>query len=253
MAIAIRCPDCGKSYNLSDEQVGQRVRCRVCKSDFDVTSRVETLETVPTDAVAERRGSSSRSSFNDRPEPQVRKPSRKWAYVAGGLAAALALVFLACGGALWVVTVQARKAEQAMRAEIARARAELLADLARANDERAKAEKQRQEADVQRQLAQQQAGQLQAELNKLLAQMRQGKVNLPDLAPIKDLDDALAKLKAKDSLTKIKAMSWITEHSPYNAQQKKRVLDALRPLTMDEDPTVKASATQTQLIVEQDL
>ena len=39
------------------------------------------------------------------------------------LAVALVLVFLGCGGALWVVTVQARK-------ELARARAQLLADLA---------------------------------------------------------------------------------------------------------------------------
>src|SRR5262249_47629009 len=118
---------------------------------------------------------------------------------------------------------------------------------ARANEERDKADKQRQAAD-------QQAAQAQAEVNRLMGLMRQGKGgNLPDLSPVKDLDDALAKLKAKDSLTKMKALGWITEHSPYNAQQKKRVLDALRPLTMDDDPTVKGGAVQTQLIVEQDL
>jgi DNA-directed RNA polymerase subunit RPC12/RpoP len=245
MAIAIRCPDCGKAYNLADDQAGQRVRCRVCNSDFDVTSRVETLETVPTDAVSERRG--SRPSRHERPDPVVKKKSRKWAYVAGGLTAALVLVLLVCAGAGWVLGLR-------LRNELAQARAQFFAAQARAEEEARRAERDRELADKQRQAAEQQAAQLQVELNKLLAQMRQGKgVNLPDLAPIKDLDDALAKLKAKDSLTKIKALGWITEHSPYNGQQKKRVLDALRPLTTDDDPMVKAGAVQTQLIVEQDL
>src|SRR3954451_20047441 len=121
MAIAIRCPDCGKSYNLSDEQAGQRVRCRACRAYFDVTERVETLETVPQDGVAERRGEKRPTRF-DAPERQGGKPNRKWAYVAGGLALAVVMLFLACGVTVWVVSVQ-------MRRGFAQARAQLLADL----------------------------------------------------------------------------------------------------------------------------
>src|SRR5687768_4512774 len=122
MAISTHCASCGKAYNLADDQAGQRVRCRVCRAEFDVPGRVETLESVPRTAVSDG-AVSPRSELYEPLVPPLPRKSSKWKYVLGGLAAACLLVFLGCTGAGVMTITQLRK-ELAQRQALADAELE---------------------------------------------------------------------------------------------------------------------------------
>jgi hypothetical protein len=154
MAISARCPACGKDYQLADEQAGQRVRCRVCRWEFDVPGRVEALETVPLGAVSARAANGPRSPLYEPLGPPAPRKGRKWRYVVGGLAAAAMLLFLFCGGGTLVLVQQTKKAvaqiEQQQNAKVDAALKEAKNANDRADKERDRADKEKDKADKAR-------------------------------------------------------------------------------------------------------
>jgi len=308
MAISARCPACGKDYQLADEQAGQRVRCRMCRWEFDVAGRVEALETVPLDAMSSRPTNGPRSSLYEPLGPAAPRKGRKWRYVVGGLAAAVMLLFLFCGGGTLVLVQQTKKAvaqlKEQRNAEVKAAEKEAKAANDRADKERDRADKEKEKADKVRddaKKADQKVGEGGArvveadgggkgagavvlsqdellkrlkglspedlqkaiedlglkgeELEKVLAKLKDlGEIaRVPTLTPVKDLDDCLARLRAKDRASRLSAIQWIGKKQSFpDPQEKKKVIDALTPLTEDDDALVKEKATFWKLALELD-
>jgi HEAT repeat protein len=71
----------------------------------------------------------------------------------------------------------------------------------------------------------------------------------PEIIPkIKDLDDALAKLKSPDPRTRIAAVDYIgRQKPPADPARKKMILDALEPLTNDDDVFVRGAASLAKI------
>lgn len=301
MAIGARCPACGKDYHLADEQAGQRVRCRVCRAEFDVAGRVETLEAVPREAMAGQPGPPPPSPLYESLEAAPPPRKRRWRYVLAALALLLLLTFMSCCGTGWFLVGQKNQDVDLLRrqfnAGMAAAREEAKSAKEKADDDNArarKADRERVEAELKLAASERRIANLEQEMKgvqravmgledlkkalarlsiddlaKLLGDLKLGEADLKklleglkvvrdiptaDLSQIKDLDDALARLKSKNSGTKLKGLQWIQNHKPpFAGQDKRRVLDALEPLTGDDDVFVKKAAIEAQLLVELDL
>lgn len=60
--ITISCPDCSKSYKLSSDMIGKKVRCKACNTSFPVTDPVDLeADDDPPTASSRQRGSVSRA------------------------------------------------------------------------------------------------------------------------------------------------------------------------------------------------
>src|SRR5579884_1276181 len=111
MSIRTICPECQTIYQLADQQVGKKVRCKNCQSVFvaaEVASQQtairgdsappSSVRTKPAVAPLRRRGDDD----DARAEPQ-RSPARNvekkniLPWVLGGVAAVFGLLLLACG------------------------------------------------------------------------------------------------------------------------------------------------------------
>jgi hypothetical protein len=225
MAISARCPACGKDYQLTDDQAGQRVRCRVCRWEFEVAGRVETLEAVPVDALAG--GRAAPSELFDTIEPPAPRKRRRWRYVLGALALLLLLTFMSCCGVGWVLVLQKDAGlvlfRRQVNAGVAAAREEAKRDAEQgdkpgdpANKDKKKPNKEKDRADKNgddprsakdevrlggagrlRQIA---VGGAQGALDDLLAKIKNGLPNVEDLvrqaaeAVVGVVDGAVAKL-----------------------------------------------------------
>ncbi len=77
MAVEALCPTCGAVFNLSDEYVGKKVRCKKCEHAFTVAGprgrQRDDDEAVQSDRAAIGSKRSSRDEDDDRPR---RRPAR---------------------------------------------------------------------------------------------------------------------------------------------------------------------------------
>ncbi len=227
MPIATRCPACGKDYQLADELAGLRVRCQACQGDFDVPRRPELLEAVaPQPAPRPAAPTLPVESQPLAPALTQRGPSnRTLLYVAIGLTGCLVLVGLVCAGALWTLTWQVRRGVDQVAKEIDRPAQVVTAPAPR--------EKPREELKLDR-----------IDLNK---------IELEIAPPIKDLDQALNKLRSGNRLEKLRALEFIQKQQPpFDRVKKKRVIDALAAAEKDEDVLVAGFALQVRAVWELD-
>ncbi len=226
MSIATRCPSCGKIYQLADEQAGLRVRCRACGGEFDVPRSPELLE-----AVVELPGS-RRMELADDPDAMPLaltappRRSRVLFWVLTGLGTCVVLVMLICAGVLYKLTVELRRTrDMAMK----------VLDQPAPTPEAPKPAPPPEKPPV----PPPQAGNVQVPLPNLELQ----------LGPkIKDLDDALAKLRSPDQLTRVLALAFIGKQKvPDDPAKRKQVLDAIEPLTKDESALVQIAASNVKI------
>src|SRR5262245_15301550 len=104
MSIAMRCPTCGTDYQLADKQAGRRVRCRQCKDEFDVPSRVEVHDAVSSQPPPRRKAVPDEI---EPPAPSVARPSsgnKALVYVLSAVGACLVLALLVCAGVGYLLT-----------------------------------------------------------------------------------------------------------------------------------------------------
>jgi hypothetical protein len=223
MPIATRCPACGKDYQLADEQAGLRVRCRVCQGEFDIPRRPEVLEAVAPLPVA-------RPAPLPIAGPQLAPPpalggqgKRRLLYVAGALTLALLVLLVGCGGAVWKITeLFNQKRVQVVIQEEPKRPAEVTKAPPR--------------PELPRQVTKTEPPKL-LDLNVPLPEVKF------DLPTVKDLDDALKKLRSGNRAAKLAALTYINKQraSP-DRVKRKQVIDALAEAEMDEDTFVKAAA-----------
>ena len=74
------------------------------------------------------------------------------------------------------------------------------------------------------------------------------------LGPVRDVDDCVARLRSKSRASRISAIKWIGEKQSFpDPQEKKKIIDALGPLTEDgADPLLKKDAVFWKLALELD-
>ena len=212
MSITVRCPGCGKSYQLLDDQAGLRVRCRECKSAFEVPRQPERLEVV--NKLPAARG--PRLPDEDEPveaPPLAKKSSRKRtvAWVAGLLAGFFVLGIVGCGGLAWWISRQFRPiVEQVARPP----------------------EKPPEKPPPE------------------VAKSKDPEIKIPEikLPTFKDLDDAVRNLRSPDRLTRLAALKYIgTQKPPADAEKKKQVLAAVNALANDEDLLIMGAANLVRI------
>ena len=230
MPIATRCPTCGKDYQLADEQAGLRVRCRACQNEFDVPRRAEQLEAVAT--MPRRPMAIDETDALKRSVPRTAAPAatgnRTLLYVLGILGACFVVAVLACAGLIWMLTMQVSRTVDQVAKELDKTQVAV-------HREAPKPEKPREVAKVK---------EVEAPLPT---------IKLPTGPAIKDLDDAVQKLRSPEQLTRLRALEYIGKQTPpTDAARKKAVMDAVNPLTNDEDVFVKLAATQVKLLWEFD-
>jgi hypothetical protein len=221
MPLTIRCPMCSKDYHLADEQAGRRVRCRECRCEFDVAGLPERLEVVE----APRRGRRGMPNQEIPVVPELvreRPRNRTLLYVLLGGGACLALSLLACGGVVWMV--------------LSPKPPPVVKQVARGLDIPRPAPPPPPPAPVEAPAP---------------VAARQAEGDGIDLlgATIKDFNDALAKLKDPRFLTRLRALEYLGKQKvPDDPAKRKVVLDAVEPLTKDDNTFVKAAAAQVKLI-----
>jgi predicted Zn finger-like uncharacterized protein len=73
MAKEVLCPICGEAYNLADEQLGKKVRCRKCEHAFTAGGEQrrrldeDDEDEVPRRKSRSRKGRASDDDYDDRP------------------------------------------------------------------------------------------------------------------------------------------------------------------------------------------
>src|SRR5262249_12980917 len=123
MPIPMTCPHCGSNYRLADHAAGQKVRCTNCKQVFTVpaakapaTSPAAARRSAPTDVAVEpvppamrpAPSKARKAATSPRPRPPKKTASGQSSgslllpLLVGGAGLALVL-FVACGGALWLI------------------------------------------------------------------------------------------------------------------------------------------------------
>jgi hypothetical protein len=216
MSITVRCPGCGKSYQLLDEQAGLRVRCRECKSAFEVPKQPERLEVVKKLPAA--RG--PRLPDEDAPvEPPAlaRKSTthRTLLWVAAIFGAFLLVGVLGCGGIAWWITKQWRPT---------------IEQIARPPEPPPDKPPEKPPPQV--------------------AKSKDPQITIPEvkLPTFKDLDDAVRNLRSPDRLTRLAALKYIgTQKPPANPEKKKQVLAAVNALANDEDLLIMGAANLVRI------
>ncbi len=219
MPIAMRCPKCGKNYQLLDEQAGLRVRCKQCQSVFEVTPKPERLEIVP--ELPGARGPRLAETEDDEPEARpVRKKhaaNRTVLWVVSIIAGSILVMMLICGGFLyWGVP-------------------KLMAWFMKSGTP----------VVVIDQTPQQPQNPVAPP-----PKAKEGEVPWPKIPTltIKDLDHAIQLLRSADNFTRLRALEYIQKHPiPADAAKKKAVLDAVEPLTNDDDPLIKIAANLVKI------
>jgi predicted Zn finger-like uncharacterized protein len=80
MAKEVLCPICGASYNLADEQLGKKVRCKKCEHAFtaggEPTRRRDDDDDDDDDRIRDRRGKSRAKKGRDREDEEEAKPKK---------------------------------------------------------------------------------------------------------------------------------------------------------------------------------
>jgi hypothetical protein len=210
MTIAMRCPKCGKSYQLLDDQAGLRVRCRECKSAFDVPRHPERLEVVP--QLPKSRGPRLPDD-DEEPDapPVVRRDSsnRTLVWVVCILGACLILCALISGGVVLWLTMKGNPVQQmtAMQPE---------------HPPPAPPPAQQPKA-------------------KEMVEIPTPEFKLPSIT-IKDLDDAIQKLRTGNQFTRLRALEYLGKQKPpADPAKKKAVFDAMDEAGKDDD-IIKAAA-----------
>jgi predicted Zn finger-like uncharacterized protein len=231
MTIATRCPTCGSSYQLLDEQAGLRVRCRECKNVFDVPRRPERLEVVP--RLPESHGPRMPDREDDEPitSPLAHPPraNRTLLWVASILGASFVLVALICGGSVWFLLPR-------WRAVAAVASVDPPPPPPKEEPKQKEEPKPAPPAVVKGK-------------DPEIAWPK-----MPVLGPsIKDLDDALEKLRSKDQFAQLKALEYIGKQKPpADAAKKQKILDAVNALAEGDDPILKTAAGYVKVLWEFD-
>jgi phage FluMu protein Com len=215
MPISMRCPKCGKNYQLLDEQAGLRVRCKQCQSVLEVTPKEERLEIVP--ELPGKRGPRLAEIDDDEPElrPRLRKKNksnRTVLWVVGIVGACFVLSALICGGVIFWVTRQVQP---------------IVKEVVRMSDK-----------DQEQPPAQDAKGKH--------VEIPMPEFKLPKIE-FKDLDDAVQKLRTGNQFTKLSALEYIGKQKPPDDPAKKKaVLDAVDEAGKD-DRLVEGWATYVKI------
>jgi predicted Zn finger-like uncharacterized protein len=223
MAIAMRCPTCGKNYQLLDEQAGMRVRCKECKTAFDVPAKPERLEVIPKLPASRgpRLPEDVEQEDDELPVPPVEKKSRgnrTMIWVASILGLSLVVVAVCCAGGVWWLTMQWKPTIQ----QIA---------------------KMPEPPPPPRPVEQPKPKDVEIQIPEF-------KVPTVDF---KNLDDALEKLRTGNQFTRLSALGYIGKQKPpADPAKKKAVLDALDKAANDKDPLISGAAGYAKIIWESD-
>ncbi len=223
MPISMRCPKCGKNYQLLDEQAGLRVRCKQCQSVFEVPAQPDRLEIVP--ELPGKRGPRLAEIEDDEPEPgplvrKTSKTNRTVVWVVGIVAGSLLLMVLLCGGGLYwgLPRIMAWFMKQG---------SPVVVDLAPPQQARPP-----------------------NNAGEAPPKAKEGEMPWPKLPTlnIKDLDHAIQLLRSADNFTRLRALEYIQKQPvPSDAAKRKVVLDAVEPLTNDDDPLIKLAANLVKI------
>ena len=210
MPIAMRCPTCGKNYQLLDEQAGLRVRCRECKTAFEVPNQPERLEVVTKLPGSRGPRVPEEDDLDVRPLTKKRSDKRTQIWVVSILGACLVLCALITGGVVIWVTLTGNPVKQITSSQPEPPPPPPPAP--RAENPKPK--------DVE---------------------IPTPELKLPTVN-IKDLDDAIQKLRTGNQFTRLRALEYINKQKPpADPAKKKAVLDAMDEAGKNDD-IVKAAA-----------
>jgi hypothetical protein len=197
MAIAMRCPTCGKGYQLLDEQAGLRVRCKECKTAFDVPRQPERLEVVP--QLPKSRGprlAEDEEDLDDRPIRRKKDSNRTLIWVVSILGMCLVLCVLISGGVILWITFKGNPVAQMVAPR---------QEPPQSPPPTRPAEKEKTKDVV----------------------IDPPQFKLPSIT-VKDYDDAIQKLRTGNQFTRLRVLEWLKDKGPpADPAKKKAVFEAM--------------------------
>jgi HEAT repeat protein len=208
MSIAVNCPMCGKAYNLNENLVGKKVRCKQCADAFLVEGDAPSVEPTAAEATGFKSEPGPRPAVevalatdDDLPAVEVvaagekEAPKSKRGLIilgvgGGALAAVVCVVLLVCAGVLGGAYFLGRK--------------------------------------------------IRTSAEESASNRPQGSGG-PFTPVPKTVRDAIADLQSADPNRKRQGADWLAK-TPVNAAEQPQVARALEPLLNDFDPSVKSAA-----------